>query len=682
MSRSAGQFRVVLIGAGAISEHHALALANVSTATLAGFIDRDETRARGRAALFGGRVYESVEVAADDGVNVAHVLTPPATHASIALECIEHGMHVLVEKPLATSVEDSEAIRAAAESRGVKVSVDHSLLFDPEVSKALKLVRAGAIGTVVSVDILRSSEYPSFAGGSKPPHYRSPGEPFRDLGVHAVYLLRELLGEIRDITPKFRSLGGDPLLSYDEWSCLVDCERGFGTIRLSWNVRPLQNLIIIQGTHGVLRVDVFHMFVALRRNRPLPKAVLRILSTLTDSLQPLFEMPKNTLLFVLKKRRQYHGIHGLTADFYARLGRGEGPAVTLQDGTESVRWTEVVARAADAAFVGWNDEHVLAPSCDVLVTGGAGKLGSAVVTTLLANGKNVRVLARRAPRGPLLPNLQYVVGDLGDPEVVDRAMRGARSVVHAGAAMAGDWDKFLGGTIVGTRNVLESMERHGVRRLVHVSSLSVLDWAGSDNRSPIDERAEYEPRSELRGYYTQSKLEAERLVRAAAEIGQIHAVILRPGQIFGRAQPVLTPAVAHRAGGLNLVLGDGQLRLPLVHVDDVVTAIMLSLDADVVSGTVLQLVDPGRFTQNDVLRICRPRGPVVRLPRLVVFALGWLSEKLLGLMGRQSPLSVYRLRSALARLEFDSTAAQEALGWRPVVGAAAGLEGEAGRGAR
>jgi nucleoside-diphosphate-sugar epimerase len=210
-----------------------------------------------------------------------------------------------------------------------------------------------------------------------------------------------------------------------------------------------------------------------------------------------------------------------------------------------------------------------------------------------------------------------------------------------------------------------------------VSSLSVVDWAGNDNRDPVDERTAYEPRPDQRGYYTQSKLEAERLVRNAAEAGRIEAVILRPGQIFGRAQPVLTPAVSRRVGGLNLVLGDGTLRLPLVHVDDVVAAVMLSLDARVASGTVLQIVDPGRFTQNDVLRICRPPGMVVRLPRPVVFALGWLSEKLLGLLGRQSPFAVYRLRSALARLEFDSTAAQDALGWRPVVGAAAGLQSEA-----
>jgi len=679
MNGSAHPFRVVLIGAGAIAEHHALALAKLQNTTLAGFIDNDVARARERADKFGVKTYASLQDAADDGVNVAHILTPPASHAPLALACIERGMHVLVEKPLATSVAECETIRDAAAARGVMVSVDHSLLFDPEIKKALDLVRAGAIGEVVSVDILRSSEYPSFAGGRKPPHYGSPGEPFRDLGVHALYLLREFLGEIRGATPKFRSLGGDPLLSYDEWFCMVDCERGYGSIRLSWNVRPLQNLIIVQGTAGVLRADVFHMFVSLRRNRPLPKAVVRIISTITDSVRPLFEMPKNTLLFALKKRRQYHGIHGLVADFYSRLEKGEGPTVTVRDGTEAVRWMDIVAREADSAFVSWNDQHPLPAACDVLVTGGAGKLGSAIVEGLVAEGKSVRVLARKPPAKPLPANVQYVVGDLGDPEVVDYAMRGIGAVVHAGAVMGGDWNKFLGGTIVGTRNVLDSMQRHGVRRLVHVSSLSVVDWAGSDKRGPVDESTDYEPRADLRGYYTQSKLDAERMVRAAAEEGKVHAIVLRPGQIFGRSQPVLTPAVMRRIGGLNLVLGNGRLCLPLVHVDDIVAAVSVALKTDAASGTVVQLVDPVRYTQNDVLRICRPPGMVLRLPRPFVFFLGWVSERLLGLMGRQSPFSVYRLKSALARLEFESTAGTRLLGWQPAVGAAAGLESEARR---
>jgi nucleoside-diphosphate-sugar epimerase len=410
----------------------------------------------------------------------------------------------------------------------------------------------------------------------------------------------------------------------------------------------------------------------------MPKAVLRIFNTLTDSVRPLFEMPKNTLLFMLKRRRQYQGIHSLVADFYARLARGDGPAITVADGTAAVRWTEMVASDAEQAFAPWNDRHPVSPSCDVLVTGGAGKLGSATVDALLARGKRVRVLARRPPSRPLPKGLEYIVGDLGDPNDVDRAMRGAASVVHAGAAMAGDWSRFYGATVVGTQNALAAAERFGVRRFVHVSSLSVVDWAGSDGRSGVDESAPYEPSAELRGPYTRAKLESERLVVAAAQASKIHAVILRPGQIFGPRQPVLTAAVCRKVGPINLVLGNGRLQLPLVYVDDVVAAIVKALEIQVDNGTVVQLVDPARLTQNEVLRICNPGRATIRLPRWFVFALGRLSEVALGLLGRQSPFGVYRLRSGLASIDFSSDAAQRVLGWKPAVGLEARLAEAAG----
>jgi nucleoside-diphosphate-sugar epimerase len=237
--------------------------------------------------------------------------------------------------------------------------------------------------------------------------------------------------------------------------------------------------------------------------------------------------------------------------------------------------------------------------------------------------------------------------------------------VHAGAVMQGEWERFVGGTIVGTGNLLESMDRHGAGRLVHISSLSVVDWAGSDRGAAVDENTADEPRPMLRGGYTRSKLEAERLVRAAAGAGRVQAVILRPGQIFGGPAPLLTAAVCRRAGPFNVVLGDGRLRLPLVHIDDVVAAIESALNADIPSGTVIQLVDPSRHTQNDVISRYASDRPTLRIPRTLVFGLGWLSERMLGLLGRQSPFSVYRLRSALPRLEFASDRARQLLGWQP-----------------
>jgi nucleoside-diphosphate-sugar epimerase len=202
--------------------------------------------------------------------------------------------------------------------------------------------------------------------------------------------------------------------------------------------------------------------------------------------------------------------------------------------------------------------------------------------------------------------------------------------------------------------------------------MSVVDWAGSDNR-PVSEQAQLEPRPEKRGAYTRAKLEAERIVVAAGGAG-LPCVILRPGQIFGGGIPLINGAVARKAVGRWLVLGDGKLELPLVYIDDVVQAIVAASDRRVTSGEIIQIIDPEAMTQEDVLAAAGGDMPILRVPRRLVFALGKLSELPLAAIGKQSPVGTYRLRSALARLRYESDRATQLLGWRPQVGVREGIK--------
>jgi len=279
---------------------------------------------------------------------------------------------------------------------------------------------------------------------------------------------------------------------------------------------------------------------------------------------------------------------------------------------------------------------------------------------------------RRIPERPQ-PDIEYAFGNLGDPAAVDRAIHGAEIVIHVGAAMKGGWPEHLGGTVVGTQNVIDACKKHRVKQLVHISSMSVIDWAGSVGKGSVDEAAALEPRADERGAYTRAKLEAEQKVVAAARDG-LPCVILRPGQIFGGGIPLVNGAVARKAGPRWLVLGDGKLELPLVYIDDVVDAVMASIDKKLVGGEVIQVIDGEHLTQAEVLALTGANGNVIRVPRPVVFALGKLSELPLGALGKPSPIALYRLQSALARLHYDSRRAEQLLGWRPRVGVREGIK--------
>jgi predicted dehydrogenase/nucleoside-diphosphate-sugar epimerase len=671
------RYRVGLAGAGQISEYHGAAVRRVPNAELMGVYDVDIDRAGVKAAESGVRAFDSLAAMREAGCDVVHVLTPPDTHAAVALEALELGCHVLIEKPLACDVDDCRKVQERAKALGLQACVDHSLLFDPQVRRALDMARSGRLGRIVSVDILRSSAYPPYPGGPLPPQYRSAGYPFRDLGIHALYLFQAFLGPIENVRADWASLGGEPNLAFDEWRAQVHCRDGLGQFQLSWNVKPMQSQMIVQGTRGVLRVDLFLMFAAMRAHTGLPKPIERMVNAFTDCAPPLIESPRNAVRFVRGKIRPYHGLQDLVGAFYRALADGDPMPAPVDDAIAVVDWTERVARAAERDYecrikaiaprkVGEATREI------VLVTGASGGLGSAIVDRLVAGGTCVRVFARRIPKS-IPDGVEVVIGDLGDPDAVDRAVDGATTVIHAGAAMSGGWPDHQRATVVGTKNLLSSCEKHGVTKLVHISSMSVVDWAGAPDGSPISETTACEPRPDARGYYTRAKLEAEQSVAEAAKTSDLSVVIIRPGQIFGRRIPLVTPAVARRAGKRWLVLGDGLLTLPLVYIDDVVDSVLLAMDRPLPSGQILQIVDPVSLTQADVLQITHKDAKVVRIPRGVVFAGGRISELLLGLMRRQSPFSVYRLKSAMARRTFSCDLASSVLGWEPRVGVCAGI---------
>jgi predicted dehydrogenase/nucleoside-diphosphate-sugar epimerase len=673
------KFRAGLVGAGYISEFHVAALRRLpQLVDIVGIVDIDPARAAAAAEKLGVKHLPTLESLREAGADVIHVLTPPHVHAAVAMQAMRLGCHVLVEKPLAEDLEECRKVESLAAETGLKVCVNHSLLYDPQVKRALDAIARGKVGKIVSVDILRSSNYPPFGAGPLPPQYRKAGYPFRDLGVHALYLFQAFLGPIEHVEGQWASLGGDRNLAFDEWRAQVRCKHGLGQFQLSWNVRPLQSQIIIQGTKGVMRSDLFLMFQALRTSIPLPKAAERVINALTDSLKPLIDVPLNVIRFATKRVLPYHGLQHLIADFYQALAEGREVPVPVSAAIPVVEWTERVASAADAEYEARVSQFQLSDRVPVLVTGASGSVGRAVVKRLLDEGERVRVFVRRPPERHSLPDdVEVALGDLGDAAAVNRAVRGAETVIHVGAAMTGGWVDHQRSTVEGTRNVLEACLRFGVKKLVHVSSMSVVHWAGDGECQPLDESSPLEPRATERGAYTRAKVEAEKLASQYCRERCLPAIILRPGQIYGRGIPLVTPAVARKMGARWLVLGDGNIRLPLVYIDDVVDGVVRAAQSELRGGEVVQLIDPDTPTQNEVLhRVFGKNAKMLRVPRPVVFTLGKLTEWAFKPLKRSSPLAKYRLQSALAKRIFAGRNAVSLLGWTPRVGTEEGIRRE------
>lgn len=222
----------------------------------------------------------------------------------------------------------------------------------------------------------------------------------------------------------------------------------------------------------------------------------------------------------------------------------------------------------------------------VLVTGGAGMLGTAIVRRLAARGDYVRVfdsqiddLELDTAAGGSKQEINVVRGDVRDIDTVVAACRGIDIVFHAAAVVWNpkvDRDLYQSVNVDGTRNVIHACRRAGVGRLVFTSTMDVV----VDGRTPIvagDESLPY-PARLPRDAYSRSKILAERLV-LAANSADLATCVLRPTGMYGAKDKYHLPnflALARR--GIALRLGDGTARFSHVYAENAAQAHVLAAD--------------------------------------------------------------------------------------------------------
>jgi len=154
--------RFGLIGCGEIAVESAAALRGAANAAVTFAVDPEIALARSLAAATGARASERVEeLLRSPEVDAVLISTPHHLHAPLAIQAAEAGKHVVVEKPMATSVADCDRMIAAAERHGVRLSVCYCQRYDPRVQRARTLLAAGALGEVLSTRITFGQHRPA-----------------------------------------------------------------------------------------------------------------------------------------------------------------------------------------------------------------------------------------------------------------------------------------------------------------------------------------------------------------------------------------------------------------------------------------------------------------------------------------------------------------------------------------
>jgi nucleoside-diphosphate-sugar epimerase len=214
----------------------------------------------------------------------------------------------------------------------------------------------------------------------------------------------------------------------------------------------------------------------------------------------------------------------------------------------------------------------------ILVTGGGGFLGSAIIIRLLEEGHLVRSFQRSPAPQLEKAGAQVMQGDLLDGRRLAEAADGCEAVIHT-AALAGVWGsrkRFEAVNITGTRQVLAACKAVGARFLIHTSTPSVVfsgeDFRGADESLPLGRNWLCD--------YARTKAEAEREALAANHPHGLKVIALRPHLIFGPGDPHLLPRVIERARQSRLrIVGSGENKVDVTYIDNAAQAHLDALDA-------------------------------------------------------------------------------------------------------
>lgn len=313
----------------------------------------------------------------------------------------------------------------------------------------------------------------------------------------------------------------------------------------------------------------------------------------------------------------------------------------------------------------------------VLVTGGGGFLGSAIVRQLLARGDDVTIAARSAYPDIVALGVRQVRGDLADPAVALEATSGQDAVIHtaAKAGIWGDYDDYYRSNVVATRHVVEACATHGVERLVYTSTPSVT----FDGRDHIGGGPDLPYATKFKSHYQRTKCEAEQLVLASSEV---RVVALRPHLIWGPGDPFILPGVIERQmAGKFARVGDGTNEIDLTYIDNAAHAHVLALDhVDDIAGRAFFISDArpvNLWSFIDELFEALDLPPVTRkVPAGLAYAVGGLLEGTYRLLGKSEEPRMTRwgAQNLTTSHWYDMTPAREAFGYEPIVDRAVAWE--------
>jgi predicted dehydrogenase len=188
--------RVAIVGCGFMGRMHASVYGLLDRARLVAVVDDSSERRAEYATSFGAAGYGTLEEAlAKEEIDAVDICLPTDLHCDYTLRVAKAGKHVFCEKPMALTVEDADRMIEASTRAGIRLMIGHCIRFWPEYAFLKKLADDGAMGKLLSVNLTRYGEFPSWSAGNWLGEEKRSGGAALDMHIHDTDFARYLFGE-------------------------------------------------------------------------------------------------------------------------------------------------------------------------------------------------------------------------------------------------------------------------------------------------------------------------------------------------------------------------------------------------------------------------------------------------------------------------------------------------------
>lgn len=341
--------KAALIGAGQIARQHLACLRQLPGVEVAAVCDLSPATAECAAERHGIRSWftDHRSMLQEIRPDVVHVTTPPTSHFRLALDSLDAGAHVVVEKPATATFPELEALLRRAGEKGRALVEDHNYVFNRAPQEIVRRIDSGEFGAVTHVEVLICLDIFGPGGFADPnaPHpvLSMPGGAIADFLPHLASLAHLFVGPHRQAHAVWTKRRPS-VLPYDEFRAVVEGERGTAALGFSACSQPDAFWLRVYGERMHASANLFETRLTFDGPRPGPKPLRPFFSGLEEG-RAVRRAALATLLRKFKGPGAYEGLWELLGRTYRALAEGSPLPVPAQHVLEVNRLVEALKPA-------------------------------------------------------------------------------------------------------------------------------------------------------------------------------------------------------------------------------------------------------------------------------------------------------------------------------------------------